>query len=190
MNDTTADEPTADEPPDHLVIREIAAGSSDEVDLVARRMQATLVEVEGEANAARLHSLPWIRERLLWHIDNPAVPGRVLVAALGTGEVVGHTVLRRETDPVGGHYGLFSTIYVTPPCRGHGVAARLLRAGEEWFRRVGLSAFSTWTSSTNTRLIRLYEGHGYRITQSACHEVTGTLMVNLTRSDSPTRDPA
>jgi hypothetical protein len=82
-------DPTANEPLDRLVIREIAAGSSDEVDLVARRMQATLVEVEGEANAARLHSLPWIRERLLWHIDNPAVPGRVLVAAPGTGEAVG-----------------------------------------------------------------------------------------------------
>lgn len=185
MTDATAGEPLG-----RLLIREIAAQSSDEVTLVARRMQATLVEVEGESNAARLHSLPWIRERLLWHIDNPAVLARVLVATLAGGEIVGHTVLRRETAPEGGHYGLFSTIYVTPPCRRRGVAARLLRAGEEWFRAVGLSTFSTWTSSTNTRLIRLYEGHGYRIARSGRHEVTGTLMVNMTRSETPTRDPA
>ncbi len=167
--------------PDGLLIRDIASRFSDEIDLVASRMQATLVEVEGAANAARLHSAQWIRERLLWHVQNPDVTGKALVAVLPTGEVIGHTVLRRETDSTGTHFGLFSTTYVVPPFRARRVASRLLLAGEAWFRELGLLTASTWTAQTNTKLIRLFSQHGYQITSQGANDVTGTAMVNLTR---------
>jgi len=167
--------------PDSLLIREIATQSHDEVSLVAERMQATLIEIEGAHNAARLHSPQWIRDRLLWHIDNPEVLGKAMVAVLGTGEIIGHTLLRRETDPTGRDYGLFSTTYVVPRYRRQGIASRLLLAGEEWFRHFGLNRFSTWTSATNTKLIHLYEKHNYQVISSGRNEVTGTLMVHLSK---------
>jgi|APFre7841882724_1041349.scaffolds.fasta_scaffold06846_3 GNAT superfamily N-acetyltransferase len=167
--------------PDSLLIRDIASRSNDEINLVASRMEATLVEVEGAANAAKLHSAQWLRDRLLWHVQNPDVVGKALVAVLPTGEVIGHTLLRREADPTGSHIGLFSTTYVVPPHRTRRVASRLLLAGEAWFREIGVFATSTWTSQSNTKLIRLFEQHGYQITSQGTNDVTGTVMVNLTK---------
>lgn len=166
---------------ENLFIREISPQSAAEVELVACRMQATLIEVEGEDNAAKLHSLDWIRERVRWHLHNPAVCGKVLLATLGGGEIIGHTILRREHDTDAVPFGLISTTYVLPEFRRLGVATRLLEEGEVWFNALGLSRSSTWTSATNCKFIRLYEKHGYAITGRARHEVTGTLMVNLTK---------
>lgn len=170
---------------DALHIRDIDARSGDEIDLVAARMRATLVEVEGEDGAARLHSPPWIRERLLWHVSNAETPSRVLVAAWPDGRVVGHTILRRDVDAAGRPVGFVSTTYVVPEARRHGIAQRLLEAGEAWFRALGLTRASTWTSATNAPLIGLYRRHGYAITDQGPNDVTGTLMVNLTRALEP-----
>jgi len=164
-----------------LLIREISRQSSAEVELVARRMQATLIEVEGEDNATRLHSLDWIRERVCWHLHNPKVCGKVLLATIGAGDIIGHTILRRECDTGAADFGLISTTYVLPEFRRLGVGERLLMVGEAWFKALGLSRSSTWTSAMNTKLIRLCEKHGYAITDQARHDVTATLMVNLTK---------
>jgi GNAT superfamily N-acetyltransferase len=164
-----------------LLIRPIAPECAAELELVAGWMQATLTEVEGQENAARLHSLEWIRERLRWHLDNPEVCARVLLATIGEGKIIGHIILRREHDPDGSGYGLISTIYILPDYRRLGIADRLLMAGEAWFVGLGLGRSSTWTSATNPKLIRLCEKHGYAVTDQARHEVTGTLMVSLTR---------
>lgn len=173
-----------------LLIREIDASSSQEIELVAHRMRATLVEVEGEANTNRLHSPEWIRERLVWHVSSSDVLAKVLVAAFDTKGVIGHTLLRRELDEAGAYFGLFATTYVLPTYRRSGVARRLLQAGEQWFMSIGLRVFSTWTSAINIKLIKLYEGHGYRITESGNNEVTETPMVKLSKTIHPVRSAA
>ena len=168
------------EPSAAIQIREIDPASESEIDVVARRMQATLIEVEGEMVGTTLYSLEWLRDRVRWHLTNESVQATVLVATGRDGEIVAHTIVRVEEGTDGRAYGLISTTYVIPTWRGLGVATELLEAAETWFADLHLSLFSTWTSSTNSKLIKLYEKHGYSITDSHKH-ATGTLMVRLSK---------
>jgi GNAT superfamily N-acetyltransferase len=163
-------------------IRAINPLSVAEIDLVAERMRATLIEVEGEETGTALYSMDWLRERVLWHLDATQVAARVLLAEDNTWVILGHTIVRREFEQDGREYGLISTTYVLPESRRLGVAETLLRAGEEWMRYLGLGSSATWTSSTNLKLIRMYEKHGYRQTATNVHETTGTIMVKLERN--------
>ncbi len=56
---------------------------------------------------------------------------------------------------------------------------RLGVVGEAWIRAQGMTEAVTWTSATNARLIRLYEKHGYAITERAPSK--GTMMVRLAK---------
>ena len=162
-------------------IRDIDPNSDAEIDLVAQRMRATLIEVEGEATGTELYSMDWLRERVRWHLDSAAVVAKVLLAVDADGEVTGHTIVRSELDAKGGAFGLISTTYVVPSARRSGVAEALLQAGEHWIRSQSLESCATWTSSTNSKLIRLYAKHGYTQTEAHVHDTTGTLMVKLER---------
>jgi len=163
-------------------IREIDPNADAEIDLVAQRMRATLIEVEGEETGTALYSMDWLRERVRWHLDADLVAARVLLAVDEAGVILGHTIVRREFEQDGREYGLVSTTYVLPEFRRAGVAEALLRAGEEWMRSLGLNRSATWTSSTNHKLIRMYEKHGYRQSAQNVHETTGTLMIKLERN--------
>ncbi|MFZ5479621.1 MAG: GNAT family N-acetyltransferase [Myxococcota bacterium] len=146
------------------MIRPLA--SPAELDLVAARMRATLVEVLGEARGGSMYTMDWLRERARWHVDH----GAVLLADVD-GAIAGHTIVREEPDG-----GLFSTTWVDPAWRRRAIGSALLLAGEGWMRARGLAAANTWTSSTNVPLIRLYERHGYAIVER------GEEMVRLSRS--------
>ena len=167
---------------DDFHIRAIDPNSVAEIDLVAERMQATLIEVEGEETGKALYSMDWLRERVRWHLNADQVTARVLLAEDNAGVILGHTIVRREFEEDGREYGLVSTTYVLPESRRAGVAEALLHAGEEWMRSLGLRICATWTSSTNLKLIRMYLKHGYRQTATHVHETTGTLMVKLERN--------
>ena len=167
--------------PSGIYIREIDPRSDAEVELVAKRMRATLIEVEGEATGAALYGMEWLRQRVRWHLDGGAVAAKVYVALEAGGEIVGHAIFRREVDAAGAPYGLVATTYVAPTARRRGVAAALLRAGEAWMQSESLPSAATWTSSTNAKLIRFHAKHGYAQTATHVHDVTGTLMVKLER---------
>lgn len=162
-------------------IRVLDPDSEAEIEVVAQRMRATIVEVEGEAAGTALHSLEWLRARLRWHLDSNAVAAKVFLAIDSAGAVIGHTIVRREPDDDGGGCGFISTTYVVPASRRAGVATELLRAGEHWFRSQSLQRCETWTSATNSKLIELYAKHGYTQSTTHPHETTGTLMVKLER---------
>jgi GNAT superfamily N-acetyltransferase len=144
-------------------------------------MRATLVEVEGEETGIALYTMDWLRERVRWHLNADLVTARVFLAEDNKGVILGHTIVRREFENDGREYGLVSTTYVLPEFRRAGVAEAFLQAGEEWMRSLGLGSCATWTSSTNHKLIRMYEKHGYRQSAKHVHETTGTLMVKLER---------
>jgi GNAT superfamily N-acetyltransferase len=160
-------------------IRAINPESDAEIDLVAQRMRATLIEVEGETVGTSLYSMEWLRDRVRWHLDGNGVVASVMLAENADGDIVGHTIVRRETCRTGEPFGLISTTYVVPGARRTGVAEALLRAGEQWFKREALQIGVTWTSSTNAKLIELYERHGYKQVETHVHQTTGTLMVKL-----------
>jgi ribosomal protein S18 acetylase RimI-like enzyme len=148
-------------------IRPLDPASEAEIALVAERMRSTLEEVLGSGPGRSMYSLDWLRDRVRQHLD----PSRAQVfLALEADQVLGHTVVRLEPDQ-----GLFSTTWVQPEARRGGVAALLLDHGEHWLMAMGADTLATNTSSTNTPLLRLYEGRGYRVTTRAEE------MVRLTR---------
>lgn len=155
------------------------ANHDTEVDLVAHRMRATLVEVLGHEQGFARYTIEWLRDRVRFHLDPTRSTGEVFLADAGADGIWGHTIVRAEQD-ASGAFGLFSTIWVEPAHRRHGVAKRLLDAGEAWFEGHGLSRFATDTSSSNTPLIALFSRRGYAITFR--DEALG--MVRLTRTHS------
>lgn len=180
---------------DGFRIRDIDPASAAEVDLVARRMRQTLVEVEGEEAGTALYTLQWLRDRVRWHLDPASTTGRVFLAEDAAGQVLGHAIVRIERDDAGRRFGLFSTLFVDPGSRKRGMGARLLRHGEDWMAGNALPEAATWTSSTNAKLIGLCGKHGYTVTARHVHEVTGTIMVRLAKplekeASHETRHPA
>jgi GNAT superfamily N-acetyltransferase len=164
-----------------LLVRPLDRQAPDEIERVAERMRLTLVEVEGEAVGGSLYTMDWLRERVRWHLDASACTGEVFVAEAPGEGIVGHTIVRVEHGEDGQRFGLFSTTYVVPAWRRHGVAAALLERGQAWLLAQGLPSISTWTSSTNTPLIALYARHGYAQVERGPHATTGTAMVRLER---------
>ncbi len=164
-----------------FLLRDFDPARDADFDWVARGMHLTLVEVEGE-KGRETYPLVWARARLREMLDRPSPFDAAVflaVAADDSDSIVGHTILRLNTMPDGRVYGLVSTTYVDPAHRRSGIADVLLDRGEAWIRAQGMDEAATWTSSTNVRLIRLYEKHGYAITESGPND--GTMMVRLTK---------
>lgn len=164
-----------------MYIREINPLAEAEIELVAQRMRATLVEVEGPEVGVALCSMDWLRDRVRWHLDGASVTAKIFLAVRPDGDIVGHTIVRHEVDQAGNAFGLFSTTYVIPAARRGGMADALLRTGEQWMREQALGSAATWTSSTNSKLISLYAKRGYSQTAQYLYVPTETLMVKLER---------
>lgn len=162
-----------------MFIRELDPTAENEIALVAQRMRDTLIEVEGPEAGTALYSMEWLVQRVRWHLDSANTCAKIFLAQDEDGQILGHTIVRREYDDQGLAYGLFSTTYVIPVARKAGVAQELLLSGECWMQTLALPASATWTSSTNHKLIHLYRKHGYAQTMQHVHETTGTVMVKL-----------
>jgi len=165
-------------------LRPLDPAAAAEREWVALGMHLTLVEVAGEAGGAE-YPLAWARARLASFLDPAQHTAQVFLAVeegagTGAGAIAGHTILRIDSHSSGRRFGLFSTTYVRPDARRHGLADRLLDRGEQWIREHGLDEAATWTSSTNVKLIRLYEKHGYAITDSGMNGEHR--MVRLTKA--------
>ena len=135
---------------------------TEQLELVAARMRATLVEVLGPEIGEPMYSLEWLRDRAASHVDGRCVGAIFIAKDSGAEGNIGHIILRQELDAEG-PLGLVSTIYVLPAGRRHGVARQLVDAAHDWFRSRGLRRSATDTSNTNTPLIRLFNGLGYEI---------------------------
>lgn len=151
--------PPADD--SEVVVAPLDPDDGASIDLVARRMRLTLVEVLDEHRADDMFDHADLVERVLWHLDR-SVPGRrseVYVALLDR-SVVGHTMVRADVIDEE-ELGLFATTYVAPEARRSGVASALLRAGESWMLTHGLRVAATFTDVHNERLLAFYASHGY-----------------------------
>ncbi len=145
-------------------IRRLNPNSFDEIELVARRMQQTLVEVLGEKEGGSMYTMEWLKQRVIFHVDSSQSTAQVFLAENDEGQIAGHTIVRLDSDDNGHEIGLFSTTYVAPEFRNQAVATKLLHRGEVWMSEHGMSEAATYTSASNTKLIKLYVGCGYQIT--------------------------
>jgi len=170
-----------DASPANFTLRKIDPASEAEINLVAARMRETLIEVEGEEAGTALYTMEWLQDRVRFHLDPAKCKGEVFLAVGADGRILGHTIVRVETDDTGAKYGLVSTTYVIPESRRMGLATALLEKGEDWMKQRQLPESATWTSATNAGLIALYSRHGYAITQTHVHKTTATKMVRLSR---------
>jgi GNAT superfamily N-acetyltransferase len=164
--------------PHHTIaIRPIDASNDQEIELVADRMRATLVEVIGE-KGHNMYTPEWLRNRVRWHLRENQCMGRVLLAVDSTGAIIGHIIAREEDASTMAPVGLVSTIYVSPPFRRRGVAKALLEASEAWLMAQRVATLATDTSETNRPLIELFRQRGYAVTFHS-HEKQ---MVRLSRA--------
>lgn len=141
-------------------IRPLKRGAHAEVELVAKNMRSTLLEVLSAEEYDSQYTDEWLLDRLQQHLDG-RLQAEVLVAEVG-GDVVGHIILRIEESPQG-RYGLFSTFYVSPEFRRRAVGVSLLCEGEVWMADQGLERAITYTSDRNDKLIQMLKKHDYKI---------------------------
>jgi GNAT superfamily N-acetyltransferase len=148
-----------------MIIRPIDPDDAREIELVAARMRATLMEVLDPARGEAMYTMEWLVDRVRQHLDGRQV-GEVFVAE-DDGAIVGHTIVRIEHDAERGTHGLFSTIYVVPAARRKSTARSLLERGEAWMREREMREAATWTATTNVPLHELFEGLGYAIVEES-----------------------
>lgn len=139
------------------MVRQIRAGETGAIALIAARMRDTLVEVVGPAGG-EMYTPAWLEDRVRQHVDGRH-EGAVFVAEQD-GVIVGHCIVRSEAyeeRPI----GLYATTYVLPSARRRGLATALLDAGERWLLERGHRELHTCTAVDNTGLRTLYAGRGY-----------------------------
>lgn len=156
------------------LIRPLNRTDEVEIEVVAQRMRATLIEVLGEQDGRALYTMDWLRERVREHLDPKRYEAEVFLAEQA-GVLQGQAIVRRDTSPEGGAIGLMATIYVLPEHRRAGIATALVEAVEQWIVDRKLRLAATNTGVQNERLIRLFEARGYAITARTDE------MVQLTR---------
>jgi GNAT superfamily N-acetyltransferase len=144
-------------------VRPVDAAEHELIRLVAERMHETLVEVLGPERGGAMYTPDWLVDRVRFHLDPTRCDGAVLVAGMDGG-IAGHTIVRREPDDDGTDIGLFSTMYVAPTARRHGIAQALLDQGERWMRDRDLPRAVTYTEPGNHRLVALFTRRGYTCT--------------------------
>ena len=142
-------------------VRALEPDAHEEIELVARRMRDTLVEVLGEARGGTLYTHDWLVNRVRQHLNPKELTGQVFLAACEASEIGGHTIVRVDQDDSGNPIGLFSTIYVAPTHRRRGIATSLLIRGEGWMLEHDLPRAVTYTDEHNGRLRDLFRGRGY-----------------------------
>lgn len=148
-----------------IKIRPLKSDCTNEIELIAKRMRDTLIEVLGVEEGGSMYSMDWLKQRVLFHLDPKQSTAQVFLAENSDGQVLGHTMVRIEKDDHSlPKIGLFSTTFVAPEFRRQAVASRLLSRGEEWMRGHNLTEAATYTSDSNNKLISLYTDHGYVIT--------------------------
>ena len=143
-------------------IRPLSDDEAELVDVVARRMRLTLVEVLGAERADAMSTHDELVGRVRWHLDRSAGRRATVLVAHEGATMTGHALVRVD-DHLGAEVGLFATTYVTPEHRRRGAASALLEAGETWMTDQGMTTVMTYTDPGNEPLLAWYRARGYRI---------------------------
>lgn len=161
------------------MIRALDPSCAWEIDLVARRMRETLIEVLGEKAGGAMYPEEWLRERVRFHLDPNQSTGQVFVALADDGQISGHFIVRIESDDSGRKFGFGSTIFVDPRFRRQGYGNRFLAQGEAWMRERGMTEAHYYTAEGNMKLINLYRKNGWEVVQTIPEKRMVGLRKNL-----------
>lgn len=156
-------------------IREINPNSEFEVELVAKRMRQTLIDVLGEEKGASMYTMDWLKQRVLWHLDSKNTIAKIFLTVTPDERISGQAIARIEYSEDRNPFGYFSTIYVEPESRQQGVATSLLVCVEQWLIKMKMPKIIYNTAESNSKLIRLFREHGYVVTDAQSN------MVQLTK---------
>lgn len=150
--------------PPEFRIREINPESKEEILLVATRMRQTLVEVLGQEKGTELYSMEWLVNRVLWHLDPSQTTAKIFLIEGKELKITAHAIARIDHDESKNAYGYFSTVFVEPDSRNKGLATNLLNHVENWLKSMEMPKIIYNTAENHSKLIRLFERHGYQIT--------------------------
>ncbi len=166
-----------------MKIRVIDPGSDFEINLVAQRMQQTLVEVLGPEKGETMYSLDWLIERVRWHLDLQKTNGKVLILEDQSKAIIGHAIARIDYNSPG---GLFSTVFIEKSCRRIGGASKLINHVEAWFTKNRVTKIVYNTAENHTPILKLFMSRGYAIThtENGMVQLTKVLTKNL-KSEEP-----
>jgi ribosomal protein S18 acetylase RimI-like enzyme len=144
------------------MIREIDPDSREEIELVAKRMRLTLIDVLGDEKGTALYTMQWLIDRVRWHLA-PERRAKIYLAETQDG-IAGQAIARIENDDSGNPYGYFSTIYIEPQSRRQGIARILMDQVEEWFIEQKVPKVTYNTAVHHVRLKKIFELRGYKVT--------------------------
>ena len=127
-----------------------------------------------EENAPRFTAFATTEERLAWHLDGEH---RLMYLDEENGKACGYYSLKLNGDDT----CELSNLSVLPEYRHRGIGGRLLEfaIGEKGVRRL-------WALEKNTRAIRFYERHGFRLTGERKYEAgTAEFLMRMSLPDVP-----
>ena len=161
-------QPDANKPVRIVELKQTDTDAAAHIHLVAARMRQTLIEVLGQERGSAMYSLPWLVDRVEFHLDPARSTGAVLLALDGRdAAVIGHTIVRVEVQEECPRLGLFSTIYVVPEKRRAGVARALVAA----------------------EICRVFDGRAVRA-EPGVNEIAVSVRRGLNRAGGDMRQPA
>jgi lactoylglutathione lyase len=155
----------------HPVAIEIRPAVPEDADGIARTfLESAAYHAELDPERYSTPAVETISERYLTGRQHPSHAGRevmTLVAEL-SGEIVGFIDARLEQSPDAMHREMFychiAEIAVRCGRRNQGIGGRLLRAAEDWGRRLGAEFASLEYHSANSRAGSFYQERlGYRL---------------------------
>lgn len=102
--------------------------------------------------------VPAYSGHLRWFENALDDPGRLLLIACRDGEPVAHVRLDRQPDDPA---TVLASIYVSPACRGQGIAGPSLRGALEYATRNGVFRFLAQVHHDNQASMKLFEACGF-----------------------------
>lgn len=143
-----------------MLIRTLNPKSDKEINLVASRMQKTLVDVLGKKEGEHYYSKDWLLDRVKYHMQLGEAAS-IFLSEEVFGQISGQAIVRIEKED-GEYYGYFSTIYVVDEYRRKGKAKLIIEAVMEWCHSKNLTKVTYNTAKNHVPIIRLFKGFGFR----------------------------
>ena len=146
-----------------MKIRRINRKSSEEIELVAKRMQLTLIDVMGKEKGENYYSESWLLERVQFYID--LEENAAIFLAEENKTIIGQAIVRveKDRDVSDTKFGYFSTIYVMPEYRRKGFAKKLIKEVHSWCLVKDLRLVTYSTAKEHSGLINLLKEFNYKV---------------------------
>jgi len=141
---------------------EIRVATEDDVEGYLATTIALFTEDAGARDPLRDADWPKVHGREAFAVDL-AHPNRVILVAVGEGEVVGHLLgsFRGPSEMMPAASATLVSLYVRPEWRSREVGAALVERFAEWARERGAVRMHVTAYSANEGAVRFYQRQGF-----------------------------